>query len=152
MNARFALVREPIDVEAVRQAVVRPEAGAVAMFIGSVRSNSRGRAISHIEYEAYDPMVLRQLEGIGQEIEQRWPEARAAIVHRVGQLAVGEISIAIAISSPHRQAAFEGCRLAIEGVKTRLPLWKKEFWETSAVAEAGSAWVEGEPAFPLKGL
>jgi len=133
----FRIVSHPIDPRAVEAAVAYPGAGALCVFHGVVRDHSRGRRVTHLEYEAYPPMAEKVLTQIGEEIAGRWPGARVAIVHRTGRLEVGETSVVIAVSSPHRAEAFEACRYAIEALKTRVPIWKKEF------AEDGEYWVGG---------
>ncbi|MCI0342372.1 MAG: molybdenum cofactor biosynthesis protein MoaE [Planctomycetales bacterium] len=132
----FRVVEAPIAVSELLAAVSRPGAGAVALFLGTVRDESAGRRVERILYEAHAPMARAVLERIGREIESRWPGARAAIVHRVGTLALGEASVAVAVSSPHRAEAFEACRHAIERVKADAPIWKKEY------GPDGEEWVE----------
>ncbi len=134
----FRIVTEPIDPRVVEAAVAHSGAGALCVFHGVVRDHSRGKRVSHLEYEAYPPMAEKVLAQIGEEIAQRWPGTRVAITHRVGRLVVGETSVVIAVSSPHRAEAFEACRYAIEELKVRVPIWKKEF------AEDGEYWVEGD--------
>lgn len=134
----FRIFSEPIDPRIVEAAVAHPGAGALCVFHGVVRDHSRGKRVTQLEYEAYPPMAEKVLAQIGEEIAGRWPGARVAIVHRTGRLEVGETSVVIAVSSPHRAEAFEACRYAIEALKTRVPIWKKEF------VEDGEYWVEGE--------
>ena len=133
----FKVVTEPIDVAAVERAVTRPEAGALCTFQGIVRNHNHGKQVTHLEYEAYPPMAEKVMRQIGDEIAARWPEAQVAMVHRVGRLVIGEVSLVIAVSAPHRAEAFDACRYAIEQLKRRVPIWKKEF------AEDGAYWVEG---------
>lgn len=132
------LTREPIDPTKLVSAVQAESDGAVVSFVGVVRNNARGRDVSHLEYGGYEPMALRLLQTIGLEMEGRW-KVRAAIVHRLGALAIGEISVAIAVASPHRAEAFEACRYAIERIKAEVPIWKKEFYAD------GAAWIEEGP-------
>ncbi len=136
----FKVVSEAIDPRAVEAAVARPAAGAIVTINGVVRDHNEGQRVTHLEYEAYPEMAERELARIGADIAERWPEARAAIVHRAGRLEIGETSVVIAVSSPHRAEAFEACRFAIEALKVRVPIWKKEF------AESGERWVEGSHA------
>ncbi len=131
----FRLQRDPIDERAVVAAAKRDEAGAVITFLGTVRGSTKGIEVIALEYEAYESMAERFLRTIGDEIATRWPGAQAAIVHRTGRLDVGEVSVAIAVSSPHRAAAFEACRHAIERLKEDVPIWKKE------IRKDGSIWV-----------
>lgn len=143
-GAPFELVTEPIRVDEVLQSVRHPGAGAVVLFLGTVRDNSRGRAVAHLEYEAYGPLAVKEMAGIAEQAAARWG-ARLAIVHRVGSLAIGEISVAVAASAPHRREAFEAGRFAIDTLKRTVPIWKKEIWH------GGEEWIggeEGEPAAP----
>jgi molybdopterin synthase catalytic subunit len=136
----FKIVSEPIDPRAVEAAVARPAAGAIVTFHGVVRDHNYGQRITHLEYEAYPEMAEREMARIGAEIAARWPDARVAMIHRVGRLEVGETSVVIAVSSPHRAEAFDACRYALEALKVRVPIWKKEF------AESGEYWIEGTHA------
>jgi len=111
----------------------------VATFTGVVRSHSRGKRIVRLEYEAYRPMAERKLAEIAQRIAAEIPGTRLAIVHRLGALAVGEAAVVIAASAPHRAAAFDACRAAIERLKTDVPIWKKE------IADDGEEWIGSGP-------
>ncbi len=133
----FKIVSEPIDPRQVEAAVADPGAGGIVVFHGVVRDNNYGQRVTHLEYEAYPEMAEREMARIGTEIVERWPETRTAMIHRIGRLEVGETSVVIAVSSPHRAEAFDACRFAIEELKVRVPIWKKEF------AESGEFWVEG---------
>lgn len=132
----FALTDQPIDVSAVIQAVHHPAAGAVVTFIGTVRDHSRGQPVSSLEYETYSAMAEKMLARIGEEVARHWG-VRCAIVHRVGTLVPGEVSVVIAVSSPHRFESFKACRDALERLKRDAPVWKKE------VTQSGEWWVEG---------
>ncbi|MDQ7029454.1 MAG: molybdopterin converting factor subunit 1 [Ardenticatenia bacterium] len=137
----FAVVTDPIDEAALRARVSDPGAGAVLTFVGTTRNQTGERRVEYLEYEAYEPLALRQMERIADEIRTRWPEVKGiAIVHRIGRLEIGEASIAIAVSSPHRATAFAACRYAIDRAKESLPIWKKEVWE------GGQEWLEEGPA------
>ncbi len=116
--------------------------GAVATFIGVVRDNNLNRRVTHLEYEAYEPMAVKALELICDEAAREWPGTRLAVHHRTGRLAIGEASIVIAAASAHRAAAFAGCRYVIERVKQIVPIWKHEFFE------GGEVWIEGATANP----
>ncbi len=131
------LVREPIDLERAVRPVESPAAGALLTFSGLVRNRHRGRTVTAIEYHAYDAMALRQLNRIEEEARWRWPEVRIHLVHRLGRLEIGETSVAIAVSSPHRAEGFEALRFAIEEVKKAAPIWKKEMYPD------GYEWIEG---------
>lgn len=131
----FELRSTPITLDEVERAVARPEAGALVSFAGTVRSKTQGHDVVALEYEAYDSMAVRFLRTIGDEVRSRWPDASVAILHRTGRLEVGEVSVVIAVSSPHRGDAFDGCRHAIERLKQDVPIWKKE------IRRDGSIWV-----------
>lgn len=133
------LVPGTIDAAALEAAVADGAAGAICVFHGVTRNQHLGRAVTHLEYEAYPAMALPALRAIATEIAERWPGARVAMVHRLGRVLVGEASVVIAVSTPHRAEAFAACRHAIDSLKTQVPIWKKEFWAD------GSAWVEGTP-------
>jgi molybdopterin synthase catalytic subunit len=131
----FRVTDEPLQLDEVVRAVSVPEHGGIVTFTGQVRAVSHGKRIVRLEYEAYRPMAERKLAEIGAGIAVEWPGTRVAIVHRVGVLAVGEAAVVIAASAPHRAAAFEACRAAIDRLKESVPIWKKE------VAEDGEVWV-----------
>ncbi len=109
-----------------RRAVSGDDCGAVATFVGVVRSSNRGRAVVALDYEAFEPMALKQFARIASEAAARWPGSRVAIHHRVGRLLPGEISVSIAAAAPHRDDAFAACREAIESLKRDAPIWKRE--------------------------
>ncbi|ADG07035.1 molybdenum cofactor biosynthesis protein MoaE [Kyrpidia tusciae] len=132
---RFRVVEEPIDVSAVISWVTGPEMGAIVPFLGMVREWTKGKRTVYLEYDAFVEMARRTLYQIGDEIESRWSGARAAIVHRIGRLEVGDIAVVVAVASPHREDAFEASRYGIERIKQFVPIWKKEHWED------GTAWI-----------
>jgi molybdopterin synthase catalytic subunit len=122
----FRIVREPIEPNAL-EAAIRGGDGAVVTFLGIVReSDDRGKPVSALEYEAYESMALREFEIIASEARERFGDVRVAIVHRVGEVCAGEISVAVLASAGHRGAAFEACRYAIDEVKSRAAIWKRE--------------------------
>ncbi|HET7580704.1 MAG TPA: molybdenum cofactor biosynthesis protein MoaE [Bacillales bacterium] len=131
----FQITTESIHIEEVVDKVVHPNAGAVNTFIGTVREMTGDKKTVFLQYEAYVPMAEKQLAEIGKEIEVKWPEARTAITHRIGELDISDLAVVIAVSSPHRAAAFEASRYAIERIKEIVPIWKKEHWED------GTQWV-----------
>ena len=139
-RARARLVDGPIDVEALRLEAGHPSCGAVTLFIGSARDHHGGRAVTGLAYSAYRRMALASLETITRELEAEAPGLRLAIVHRLGEVPVGEASVAIAAASPHRGAAFAAARTALERLKRETPIWKLESY-----ADGGSAWREEEP-------
>lgn len=139
------LTHDPIDLARLINLVAGPDCGAIATFSGTVRNHHQGRKVLRLAYEAYRPMALAKLQEIQVEIAQRWPGTRAAIVHRLGTLEVGAVSVAIAVAAPHRDAAFAACRHAIERIKADVPIWKKEF------TEAGAEWVDPTAEPPTTG-
>jgi molybdopterin synthase catalytic subunit len=135
-SGRCTLSDRPLDVDAVVRRVAGPDAGGVVTFVGQVRDHARGRAIEHLEYEAYPGMAERELEKIAAEAAERWPGVRVAVAHRTGTLAIGDIAVVVVAASAHRGEAFEACRFSIDALKERVPIWKKE------VATDGAYWVE----------
>jgi molybdopterin converting factor subunit 1 len=134
----FELTTNPIDVGSVARRVVLPECGATVTLDGYAREWTRGRRTLYLVYEAYEPMARRELERLGTQAHERFDIAHIGIVHRTGRLEIGETSVVIAVSAPHRRAAFEACEWAIKELKRTVPIWKKEFFED------GEVWVEGE--------
>jgi len=134
-DEKFLITEEEIEINEVVEKVAHSNAGAVNTFIGTVREMTNGKKTIFLQYEAYVPMALKQLERIGHEIGKEWPEARTAITHRIGRLEISDIAVVIAVSSPHRDAAFAASRYAIERIKEIVPIWKKEHWED------GTMWV-----------
>ena len=136
----FELTIEPLDVGSVARRVVLPECGATVTLDGYVREWTRGRRTLYLVYEAYAPMALSELRRLGREARERFEVSHVGIVHRTGRLEIGETSVVVSVSAPHRRAAFEACEWAIRELKRRVPIWKKEFYE------GGEVWVEGEGA------
>jgi len=132
------ITREPIGPRDVLERVGAPEDGAVLLFLGVVRDHNDGAAVSGMTYDAYDEMATKVLAGIAGEAAERLGSDRVAVVHRVGELAIGDVSVAIAASSPHRAESFDATRYVIEEIKKRLPVWKKEHY-----VESESKWLEG---------
>ncbi|HXM56008.1 MAG TPA: molybdopterin converting factor subunit 1 [Candidatus Dormibacteraeota bacterium] len=131
------LTTEPLDARRLEAAVADPGAGAICTFTGVVRDNSRGESVTHLEYEAYGGMAERQMAGIADEIAERWPDARVAMAHRTGSLEIGEASVVVSVSCPHRAEAIAACKWGIDRLKESVPIWKKEF------ARSGAVWIEG---------
>ena len=125
---RVGLTRQPIDAAALVASVNDPRAGAVVLFCGTVREHSRERRVQFLEYEAYEALAEREMRRIAEEAARRWPVLRLEAVHRLGHLNVGETSIAIAVSAPHRADAFAAARFVIDTLKQSVPIWKKEVW------------------------
>jgi MoaE-MoaD fusion protein len=134
----FALTRDPIDVRALSRSLQQPEDGAVVTFEGVVRNNTKGRPTLFLEYECYQPMALEQMARIGREIAVMFEIDRIGLVHRLGRLEIGEASVVVVATAPHRSAAFEAALTGINRLKKEVPIWKKEFFADGAV------WVDGE--------
>ena len=133
----FGLVREAIDVQSMTRSLVRLDDGAVAVFEGVVRDNSRGKKVLYLEYHAYESMALKKLEEVGRRAKEGFDIHEIGILHRLGRLKLSECSVAIVVTSAHRGPAFEACRFAIDTLKKIVPIWKKEFYDDGAV------WIEG---------
>ncbi len=138
---RAAIVREPIDTRAVLERIKRPEDGAAIAFEGVVRNNTRGRKTLYLDYEAYEEMALQQMEELAAQALAQFQIRDAAIIHRLGRLEIGEISVLIAVAGGHRGPAYEASRWLIDTLKQTVPIWKKEYFVDGAV------WADGEP-FP----
>ena len=134
------LTTEPLDARHLESAVSHPGAGAICTFTGIVRDNARGEAVTHLAYEAYEGMAERQMRAIGDEVAERWPDARVAMAHRTGTLRIGEPSVVVSVSCPHRAEAIAACKWGIDRLKESVPIWKKEF------ARSGAVWIEGVDA------
>src|SRR5919205_1315760 len=134
----FELTTEPIDVGEVARRVVAPSCGATVTLDGYVREWTRGRRSLYLVYEAYAPMALSEMRRLCRTARELFDIAHVGIVHRTGRLEIGETSVVISVSAPHRRAAFEACEWAIKELKRTVPIWKKEFYED------GEVWVEGE--------
>jgi molybdopterin synthase catalytic subunit len=126
----------PIDHAALTERVRTPLAGAVCTFLGTVRELTGDRRTASLEYEAYPDMALKKMAELEAEARRRWPIIDVAVVHRVGLLDLGEVSVVVAVSSPHRQQAFEACQWLIDTLKDVVPIWKKELW-----ADGSEEWV-----------
>ena len=135
----FEVTADPLDPQRLIDYVRRDESGAVAVFLGVVRDNSMGRRVLYLEYDAYPEMATRVMREIAEEAMARWPITGIAMQHRTGRLEIGETSLLIAVSSPHRKEAFEACHHLVDRFKEVVPVWKKEVWE------GGEVWIEGEP-------
>jgi MoaE-MoaD fusion protein len=134
----FQLVREPIDMPALVRHVRAPEDGAIVTFDGFVRNRFHNRPTLYLDYEAYESMALAKMREIGSQLHEKYRIHCVAIVHRLGRLEIGETSVFVAVSAPHRAAAFDACRYAIDTLKRSVPIWKKEYFEDGAV------WADGE--------
>lgn len=136
----FAIVHDAIDPRALEAAVWTQSCGGVAIFLGVVRDVAHdGRAVTGLSYEAHEAMTLAEFAAIAQEVDTRFPGARIGIVHRVGELRVGDVAVAVCAASAHRAQAFDACRYAIDQLKARAPIWKKEHY-----AGGDGEWVANE--------
>jgi molybdopterin converting factor subunit 1 len=140
-QSRVQLTRECIDTAALAEHMKHPQDGAVVVFEGIVRDNSRGRRTLYLDYEAYEEMARKQLEELAAQALSKFEVRDVGVAHRLGRLRIGETSVAIVVSSAHRAAAFDACRWMIDTLKQTVPIWKKEHFEDGAV------WADGEP-FP----
>jgi len=139
-----AVTPSALDLPGLIQEVAGARAGdgAIASFVGLVRDHNQGRRVSFLDYEAYEPLAIRALGRILDEIRDAWPDTRVGVHHRTGRIEIGEASVIIAATSPHRANAFAACRYAIERVKQIVPIWKHEHFE------GGDVWLEGATADP----
>jgi molybdopterin synthase catalytic subunit len=140
---RAAIVREVINTQRVSDTIKHPEDGAVAVFEGIVRNETRGRRTLYLDYEAYEPMAQQKMEDLAAEALGKFAIRDVAVVHRLGRLEIGETSVLIVVASAHRAAAFDACRWLIDTLKKTVPIWKKEYFADGAV------WADGEP-FPAE--
>jgi molybdopterin synthase catalytic subunit len=139
MEDIFEITREPIDKLGLERRLLTGAAGAVVTFDGVVRDNNQGRRVVSLQYEAYEPMAVKEMRRLGAEVRERWPEVeRIGVIHRFGELKISESSVVIVVTSAHRRMAFEACRYAIDRLKQTVPIWKKEIFED------GEEWVEGQ--------
>ena len=138
----FKITSDEIELGDVIRAVEARDAGAIVHFLGVVRNNTEGREVSYLEYEAYPPMAEKKMAEIAQEIHDKWGLDRVAMIHRVGRLEIGEVSVAVAVASPHRKEAFEACHYAMNRLKQIVPIWKREVW-----TDGEEEWVKPDPVF-----
>jgi molybdopterin synthase catalytic subunit len=132
------ITADPLEPQPFIEHVRRDESGAVALFLGVVRNNNLGRHVLYLEYDAYTEMAEKKLRQVAEEVTARWPVTDIAIAHRTGRVEIGETSLLVIVSSPHRHEAFEACQQAVNRIKEVVPIWKKEVWE------GGESWLEGE--------
>jgi molybdopterin synthase catalytic subunit len=130
---------KPLDAQQAIATVNHDSAGAVDVFIGTVRNKTRDRPVVCLDYEAYDSMAVAQMRKLAEETAHQWPVAGIAIHHRKGVLQIGDVAVVIAVATPHRQDAFEACKYTIDTLKERVPIWKKEIFED------GEVWVAAHP-------
>lgn len=132
----------PLDIVALEGAVAAPGAGGTVTFVGTTRRENAGRRVLRLEYEAFEPMALSEMHKLAEEAGRRWRIMRIAIGHRIGVVEIGEASVVIAVSAPHRAEAFEACRFAIDRLKQIVPIWKKEYFE------GGEVWIGCQTSHP----
>lgn len=140
---KASIVRDRIDAMRVIQSIKQPEDGALVVFDGIVRNNTRGRRTLYLDYEAYDEMAIKEMDGLAERATSEFKIRDVSIVHRLGRLEIGETSVLIVVASAHRGPAFDACRWIIDTLKRTVPIWKKEYFEDGAV------WADGEP-FPAE--
>lgn len=139
------IVETPIDLESLISWARRDSDGAVVTFQGTVRDFAEGREVVGMEYFCYKELALNELQALEAEMQGRWPVGRVALIHRIGPMELGEVSVAIVVASPHRAEAFDACRYAIDTLKQTVPIWKKEF-----LKDETAAWVRGTPGRSVK--
>ena len=138
------LTHRPIAVERLVAEVSDPACGGVVTFVGVVRNHHEGRRVTRLEYSAYEPMAEREMEAVARAVGRRHKGVRLAMRHRLGALKIGDVAVAIAAASAHRSEAFDACQKAIDLVKTRVPVWKKEY------GPKGMYWIEGTHCVPSR--
>lgn len=131
----FRVTQKALNLQELVDYVTDPEAGAIVTFVGTTRNHNEGRRVISLDYEAYPEMAEKELARLGEEAKRRWKIRRMGIVHRVGRVEITEPSVVIAVSAAHRSDAFQACRFAIEEIKKKVPIWKKE------VFEGGEVWI-----------
>ena len=133
------LSQNKIDINKVIQEVASDQAGAIDVFIGTVRNQTKNKKVMRLEFEAYESMAIKELQRIQDRAFEKWPILKIAIVHAIGVLEIGAVPVVIAVSTPHRKDAFEACQFVIDELKKTVPIWKKEFFED------GEIWVSAHP-------
>ncbi len=139
--ATALLTTHVLDAAALTARVEDPGCGAIVTFLGTVRDHAQGRQVLYLEYEAYAPLAERELMRLAEQAEERWG-VRCALAHRLGRVAIGECSVAVAVAGAHRAEAFDACRWVMDTLKATVPIWKKEYFA------GGAHWIEGPSAVP----
>jgi molybdopterin synthase catalytic subunit len=139
MNTQIQILSTPLSTQSAIDWIMSPESGGIDVFIGTVRNATKGKPVIRLEFEAYEPMAIAEMEKIVKQVYDQWPVQKVLIHHRTGILEVGEVPVIIAVSAAHRAAAFEACRYIIDTLKQTVPIWKKE------VFEDGEVWVAAHP-------
>lgn len=127
------VTHDPLDAEAITRTVQDPSCGAVVTFLGTTRNDTNGRVVLCLEYEAYEEMARGMLEKIVREVQEKWGRTLCSIAHRLGRLEIGEVSLVVAVGSPHRSEAFAACAYVVDRIKENVPIWKKEFFADGEV-------------------
>ncbi|MEM8888740.1 MAG: molybdenum cofactor biosynthesis protein MoaE [Bacteroidota bacterium] len=130
---------KPLELEKITQLVSDDACGAIDIFVGTVRNQTKGKKVLQLDFEAYEKMAISEMAKLAEEATERWPVKKMAIHHRVGTLSIGETAVIIAVSTPHRNASFEACKFVIDTLKQTVPIWKKEIFED------GEVWVAAHP-------
>lgn len=139
MNIQIEISAQPLNSQSCIDWVMSPQSGGIDVFIGTVRNATKGKSVIRLEFEAYEPMALKEMQKIAEQAFAKWPVQKLLIHHRIGVLEVGEVPVIIAVSCAHRDAAFEACRYIIDTLKQTVPIWKKEIFED------GEVWVAAHP-------
>lgn len=139
MSTQIQISSTPLNIQSAIDWVMSPESGGIDVFIGTVRNATKGKPVIRLEFEAYEPMALAEMEKIVKQAFNKWPVQKVLIHHRTGVLNVGEVPVVIAVSAAHRAAAFDACRYIIDTLKETVPIWKKEIFED------GEVWVAAHP-------
>lgn len=138
------ITEKPIDIQKVVETASSLNAGAVNLFVGTVRSRANNKNVLWLEYEAYETMAIAEMKKVIEQASHRWPLLGWAVIHRIGTLKPGETSVAVAVSTPHRKDSFEACQFIMDQIKAHVPIWKKE------VFEDGEEWVSARPEMVAK--
>jgi molybdopterin synthase catalytic subunit len=139
LDTQLIISNKSLDIQSCIEWVMSPRSGGIDVFIGTVRDSTKGKQVIRLEFEAYEPMALKEMEKIVAQAFEKWPVQKLLIHHRTGVLEVGEVPVIIAVSCAHRDAAFEACRFVIDALKQTVPIWKKEIFED------GEMWVAAHP-------
>lgn len=139
MTKNIHITSETLSIDACRELIVAPKNGGECIFVGTVRNMTKGEEVTKLVFEAYEPMALKEMTKIADAALEKFAVSSVVIHHRTGELGIGEIPVIIAVGAPHRDAAFEACRFAIDTLKETVPIWKKEF------LESGEVWVSAHP-------
>jgi len=139
LDTQLIISSKALDIQSCIEWVMSPQSGGIDVFIGTVRDSTKGKRVMRLEFEAYEPMALKEMERMAAQAADKWPVQKLLIHHRIGVLDVGEVPVIIAVSCAHRDAAFEACRFVIDTLKQTVPIWKKEIFED------GEVWVAAHP-------